>query len=52
MFQSKALKLQQEKEEKEQVLEKAVQRMENGLPPTDTVDAEWAKKVRDQQRKE
>lgn len=52
MFQSKALKLQQEKEEKEQVLEKAVQRMENGLPPTDTVDAEWAKKVRDSQRKE
>ena len=26
--------------------------MENGLPPTDTVDAEWAKKVRDSQRKE
>ena len=50
MFQSKALKLQQEKEEKEKLLENAVQRMENGMPPTDTVDSEWAKKVRDQQR--
>ena len=50
MFQSKALKLQQEKEEKEKLLENAVQRMENGMPPTDSVDSEWAKKVRDQQR--
>ena len=26
--------------------------MENGLPPTDTADAEWEKKVRDKNRKE
>lgn len=52
MFQSKALKLQQEKEEKEQLLEGAVQRMENGIAPTDSADAEWEKKVRDQNRKE
>lgn len=52
MFQSKALKLQQEKEEKETLLEQAVQRMENGMPPTDTADTEWEKKVRDQARKE
>ena len=41
-----------EKEEKEALLEQAVQRMENGLPPTDTADAEWEKKVRDKNRKE
>ena len=52
MFQSKALKLQQEKEEKESLLEGAVQRMENGIAPTDSADAEWEKKVRDQNRKE
>lgn len=52
MFQSKALKLQTEKEEKEQLLEQAVQRMENGMAPTDAADAEWEKKVRDQQRRQ
>lgn len=52
MFQSKALKMQQEKDEKEQMLEQAVQRMENGLPPTDSADAEFEKKMRDQARKE
>lgn len=35
MFQSKALKLQQEKDEKEKVLEFAIQRLERGEPPTD-----------------
>lgn len=52
MFQSKALKLQQEKEEKEKLLEEAVQRMENGMPPTEFADAEWEKKIRDKQRRE
>jgi len=33
-------------------LEQAVQRMENGLPPTEAADAEWEKKVRDKARKE
>jgi hypothetical protein len=32
------LKLQQEKEEREFVLEEAVTRMENNLPPTDTAE--------------
>jgi hypothetical protein len=41
MFQSKALKLQQEKEEKETILDEAQRRLENGLPPTDTCDREW-----------
>ena len=51
MFQSKALKLQQEKEEKDSLLEQAVTRYEQGLPPTDTADAEWEKKKRDEARK-
>jgi hypothetical protein len=38
MFQSKALKQQQDKEEKERVIEEAMHRMENGLPPTDTCE--------------
>jgi len=46
------LKLQQEKEEKEYLLEQAVQRMENGLAPTDTADFEWEKKIRDKARKD
>ena len=52
MFQSKALKLQQEKEEKERLLEQAVQRMENGMAPTDGADAEWEKTLRDKARKD
>ena len=52
MFQSKALKMQQEKEEKDMILEQAIQRLENGLPPTDTADAEWEKIQRDKARKE
>lgn len=38
MFQSKALKLQQEKEDKERVIEEAMQRLNSGLPPTETAD--------------
>lgn len=52
MFQSKALKLQQEKEEKEQLLEQAIQRMENGLPPTENAEAELDKRIRDKERRE
>jgi hypothetical protein len=33
--------LQQEKDEKENLLEGAVQRMENGLSPTDMADMEF-----------
>jgi len=44
--------LQQEKEEKERMLEHAVQRMEAQLPPTDSADAELDKKIRDQARRE
>jgi hypothetical protein len=51
MFQSKALKLQQEKEEKESVLEEAVTRMENNLPPTDSAEQEWDRIERNRYRK-
>lgn len=43
MFQSKALKMQQEKDEKERIIEEAMQRLQQGMPPTDTADSEWEK---------
>ena len=43
MFQSKALKLQQEKEEKESILDEASKRLESGLPPTETAEREFEK---------
>jgi hypothetical protein len=56
MFQSKALKMQQEKEEKERIIDEAMQRLTHGMPPTDTAEAEWEKierkRVRDQQNKD
>jgi uncharacterized coiled-coil DUF342 family protein len=41
MLQSKALKLQQEKEEKEQILEQAMKNLESGLPPTEDAEMLW-----------
>jgi chromosome segregation ATPase len=52
MFQSKALKLQQEKEEKESVIEESMRRMDSGLPPTDTCDQEFDKQERNRQREQ
>ena len=52
MFQSKALKLQQEKEEKEGVIDEAMRRMDTGLPPTDTCDQEWEKIERNRYREQ
>ena len=43
MFQSKALKLQQEKEEKEAVLESAMLNLEQGLAPTADADSQFAR---------
>ena len=51
MFQSKSLKLQQEKEEKEQIREQALQNLDKGLPPTDDSEAEWERIVRNTQRR-
>ena len=41
MFQSKALKLQQEQEEKEAVLDRAMYNLENDMPPTEDSEMEW-----------
>lgn len=54
MFQSKALKLQEEKDRKEDILEVAVQRLDQGEPPTDDCEREWDRmeKNRDRQLQE
>jgi hypothetical protein len=44
------LKLQQEKEEKERVLEEAVSRFEQNLPPTETAEKEWERMERNRMR--
>jgi len=46
MLQSKALKLQQEKEEKEQTLESALRNLEEGVPPTDDSEMVWDRLTR------
>jgi hypothetical protein len=46
------LKLQQEKEEKEQILENALKNLENGLPPTDDAEMAWDRSQRNQARKQ
>lgn len=51
MFQSKALKLQQEKDEKESVLEQAQRRLEQGAPPTDDCEREWERIERNRDRR-
>ena len=51
MFQSKALKLQQEKEEKDQVLEQALTNLDAGQPPTEDSDMEWERMERNSQRR-
>ncbi len=52
MFQSKALKLQQEKEEKESLIEEAMRRLQSGLPPTDNSETEWERIERNRVRTE
>lgn len=52
MLQSKALKLQQEKEEKEQVLEMALKNLEEGMPPTEDAEMLWDRQTRNQARRE
>lgn len=52
MFQSKALKLQQEKEEKEAVLESAMLNLEQGLAPTADADQQFARMQRNEMRKQ
>lgn len=52
MFQSKALKLQEEKQAKEEILDEAEQRSKQGLPPTDSSEEEWARIQRNSLRQE
>jgi len=52
MFQSKALKLQQEKDEKESILEQAMTNLERGLPPTEDADREWDRMERNRMRRQ
>ncbi|CAI2383705.1 unnamed protein product [Moneuplotes crassus] len=51
MFQSKALKLQEEKDRKEEVLETAVQRLEQGEPPTNDCEIEWERMEKNRVRR-
>jgi len=41
MYQATAMKLEQEKQTKEKILEEASERIEKGLPPTAEADEEW-----------
>ena len=41
MYQATAMKLEQEKQAKEKILEEASERIEKGLPPTAEADEEW-----------
>ena len=52
MFQSKALKLEQEKEEKQSTLEIAEQNLSQQMPPTEDVDIMWNRIERTEARKE
>ncbi|KAG2460072.1 CC146 protein, partial [Polypterus senegalus] len=50
MHQAKAIKMQQEVKEKEGYLETCNQRLEQGLPPSQEMETEWLKILRDEQR--
>lgn len=50
MNQANALKLQQELKEKEDNLEQAYIRMEKGEPPSEEIDREWLRHVRDEEK--
>ena len=50
MYQATAIKLQQEKHDKELQLEDAKWRLEHGQPPTDSIEQEWYKMERERLR--
>lgn len=51
MHQASALRLQQEVKDKEAELEQNYLRMEKGEPPSDLIQQEWLKQLRDSIRK-
>ena len=52
MYQATSMKLEQEKTDKEQLINAAQERLEHGLPPTDDSEYEWIKMEREKQRKQ
>lgn len=52
MLQSKSLKLQQEKEEKEKILQQALTNLEMSLPPTDDAEVLWDRQERNKARQQ
>lgn len=50
-FDLQALKLQQEVKEREADLEHAYLRMEKGEPPSEEMEREWLRKIRDDHRR-
>ena len=52
MLQSKSLKLQQEKEEKEQILSQALTNLEMNLPPTEDCEILWDRQERNKARQQ
>ena len=51
MNQANALKLQQQLKEKEAELEQCYIRMEKGEPPSEEIEREWMKLIRDEERR-
>ncbi|XP_013383517.1 coiled-coil domain-containing protein 146 [Lingula anatina] len=51
MHQAAAMKLQQEVKEKEAELEQCYIRMEKGEPPSDEIEREWQRTLRDEERR-
>ena len=51
MYQATAMKLQQEKEQREKQIEEAEWRLDHGQPPTDGTEQEWYRKERERLRR-
>ena len=51
MYQASAMKLENEKQERDKILQEAQERMASGKPPTDDAEEEWRRKVRQEEQK-
>ena len=52
MYQATAIKLQQERDELEKIVQEAKKRMDEALPPTPETEIEYLKSIRDKKRYE
>jgi chromosome segregation ATPase len=52
MYQASALKLEQEKCERENVLTEATDRFSKGMPPTEEDEEEWKRRLRQEEQKD